>query len=220
MKRKSKRQLVLGVSFLLLFVLFTVSLKFADVQPIGPMGSCVAYAGVNEAVHKLFGVNMILYTVTDWMGIAAILIAAIFAIMGLMQWIKRKSIIKVDRSILLLGGYYVFVFGTYASFEFCVINYRPVLINGILEASYPSSTTTLIMCITLTAMMQFDRLIKNNVFRNTVKTMCVLFTVFTVIGRLISGVHWFTDILGGVLFSVAMVSFYRFALSITEQKAG
>ena len=208
MKRKAISQFVLGGILLILSVLFTWSLTFIDVQPIGPNGSSVAYASINHAVHKLFGVNMTLYNTTDWAGVVAIFIALGFAIFGLIQWIKRKSICKVDSSILILGVFYILVFGAYVFFEFQVINRRPVLINGILEASYPSSTTMLAMCVLPTAMMQFHRLIKNAKARNTTNFLCGMFTAFMVIGRLVCGVHWFTDILGGLIFSVAMILLY------------
>ena len=208
MKRKAISQFVFGGILLVLFVLFTWSLTFMDVQPIGPNSSSVAYASINTVVHNLFGVNMTLYSITDWAGVVAIFVAIGFAILGMAQWIKRKHICKVDRSILALGVFYILVFGTYVFFELHVINRRPVLINGILEASYPSSTTMLAMCVLPTAMLQFHRLIRNQRVRKTVNFLCGLFTAFMVIGRLICGVHWFTDIFGGLLFSIAMVVLY------------
>ena len=208
MKRKAISQFILGGILLILFVLFTWSLTLIDVQPIGPNDSSVAYASINKAVHNLFGVNMTLYNITDWAGVVAIFIALGFAVLGLVQWVKRKRILKVDSSILILGVFYIFVFSAYVFFEFHVINRRPVLINGILEASYPSSTTMLAMCVLPTAMMQFHRLIKNTKIRNAINVLCGLFTAFMVIGRLICGVHWFTDILGGLIFSVAMILLY------------
>lgn len=208
MKQKSRIQLVLGILLSVLFVLYTFSLMYIDVQAIGPLNSKVAYATVNKAVHEFFGVNMLLYNITDWAGVVAIVISFGFGVLGLTQWIKRKRILKVDVSILLLGLFYIIVFGVYVYFEFNVINHRPVLINGILEASYPSSTTMLSLCILPTAMIQFKSFIKNVFMKNAINIFCVIFTVFTVIGRLISGVHWFTDILGGVIFSVAVVLLY------------
>lgn len=163
MKRKAISQFILGGILLILFVLFTWSLTFIDVQPIGPNGSSVAYASINHAVHKLFGVNMTLYNITDWAGVVAIFIALGFAVLGLVQWVKRKRILKVDSSILILGVFYILVFSAYVFFEFHVINRRPVLINGILEASYPSSTTMLAMCVadSYDAVPPFDKKYEN-----------------------------------------------------------
>lgn len=215
---KTKTQGLLGATLFIAFILFTVSLTVVDRQPIGPRGSCVAYGGINQTVHELFGVHWLLYHITDWAGVVAIVIALGFAVLGLVQWIKRKHILKVDSSILLLGVFYLLVFGAYVFFEFTVINRRPVLINGFLEASYPSSTTMLAMCVVPTAMMQFRRLIKNVTVRKTVNVLCGVFTAFMVLGRLVCGVHWFTDILGGLLFSIAMILLYCFANNVVTQK--
>ena len=206
-----------GAGLLVLFVIYTVSLTVVDLQPIGPQGSCVAYAGLNKAVHELFGVHMILYHITDWAGVVAIFIAVGFAMRGLIQWIKRKCILKVDSNLLALGAFYVVVFGVFVFFEYHVINRRPVLINGYLEASYPSSTTMLAMCVLPTAMMQFRRYIRKLWLRNTVNILCGVFTAFMVLGRLVCGVHWFTDILGGMIFSAGMVLLYAAAMNMLKQ---
>ena len=132
-----------------------------------------------------------------------------FALLGLIQWIKRKHLLKVDYNILILGGFYIIVMAVYVLFEMFVVNYRPVLIGGILEASYPSSTTMLIMCIMPTTIMQFNARIKNNVLKRFVASAIIAFIVFMVIGRLVSGVHWFTDIIGGALLSTGLVLMYR-----------
>lgn len=216
MNAKTKKQIILGGALLIVFALYTISLTFMNVQPIGPRGSSVAYADINHIVHELFGVHMWLYNITDWAGVVAILIALGFALLGLVQWVKRKKLLKVDYSILTLGVFYFIVFGCYVFFEICVINYRPILINDILEASYPSSTTMLAMCVLPTAMMQFKRLIGNRKIRGAVNIVCGLFTAFMVLGRLICGVHWFTDILGGFIFSVAMIMLYCGANSYIE----
>lgn len=210
-----KKKLIAGISLLTAFIIYTYSLTFAFIKPVGPCGSAVAYADINKAVHEFFGVNMTLYNITDWAGVAAIAVAFAFAFFGLIEWIKRKSILKVDKSILLLGVFYLFIFAVYALFEFLVINRRPVLINGILEASYPSSTTMLALCVFPTAIMQFSRLIKNRIIKYSVNGFCTLFTAFMVIGRLLSGVHWLTDIIGGLLFSSAAVLIYWGACDMT-----
>jgi len=176
-----------------------------DVQPIGPQGSGVGFATLNRAVHELTGVHMSLYIMTDYLGLVPIGVALGFAILGLIQWIKRKSLAKVDRSLLALGAFYAAVMAVYLFFEIVVINYRPVLIDGYLEASYPSSTTMLVMCVMPTAMIQLDFRIKNKAFRRCVMLGILIFTVGVVIGRLLSGVHWITDIIGGALISAGLV---------------
>jgi undecaprenyl-diphosphatase len=185
-----------------------VLICFVDVGKIGPRESSVGFATLNEFIHNLTGVNMTLYVVTDWLGLVPVFLCIGFAVFGLIQWIKRRSILKVDYSILTLGGFYIIVMAAYILFEMYVINYRPVLINGYLEASYPSSTTMLVMCVMPTALMQFDTRIKNRLLRNSIKAVIIAFTVFMVVARLISGVHWVTDIIGGALLSTGLVTVY------------
>lgn len=217
MKKKSRRLFFLGASLLAAFVLWTVLVCFVDVQAIGPEGSSVGFATLNGCVHDFTGVNMSLYVITDWLGLVPIGVAFGFAVLGLVQWIKRKSILKVDRSILVLGGFYIVVMAVYVLFEMVVINYRPTLIDGYLEASYPSSTTMLVMCVMPTAMIQLRARIKNKVFSRCVMIAIAVFIVFMIIGRLVSGVHWITDIIGGALVSAAIVLMY-YAISNVATK--
>ena len=207
MKKVNKRWIAACV-LLLAFVLWTILISLVDVRPIGPEGSSVGFAGWNQLVHKLTGVHFLLYHITDWLGLVPFGICGIFGVLGLAQWIKRKSICKVDSSILVLGGFYVVTIAAYLLFENVVINYRPVLIEGILEVSYPSSTTMLTLCVMPTAILQCRQRIQNKILRNCLSFVMGIFTAFMVIGRLISGVHWISDIVGGALLSAGLVMMY------------
>ena len=204
-----KKKLRIAIALLVSFALWTALVSLADVQAIGPEGSVVGFATLNGLVHKLTGVNWLLYTVTDWLGLVPVAVALGFAVLGLAQLISRKSLWRVDRSILALGIFYVVVIVAYLFFEAVVINYRPVLIDGRLEASYPSSTTMLVMCVMPTAAIQLNARIKNNLLRRIATISIVAFTAFMVMGRLVSGVHWVTDIVGGALLSAGLVEGYR-----------
>lgn len=204
-----KHTFFIALGSLMAFVLWTVAISLIDVQPIGPQESMVGFATLNGFVHKLTGVHMGLYTITDWVSLIPVAFGLGFGILGLIQWIRRKNLLKVDRSILALGGFYIATVAAYLFFERFVINYRPVLINGYLEASYPSSTTLLVMCVMSTAMLQLRHRIQNPVCRKAVTIGIAVFIVFMVVGRLISGVHWFTDIVGGTLLSAGLVAMYH-----------
>ena len=213
-----KRNFCIALGLLAAFALWTIAISLIDVQAIGPQGSTVGFATLNSMVHMLTGVHMQLYTITDWLGLVPLMFAMGFGILGLCEWIKRKHILRVDYSILVLGGFYIVVMAVYIFFEMFVVNYRPILINGNLEASYPSSTTMLVMCVMPTAIMQFNTRIKNNGFKKCVNIMITVFTVFMVTGRLISGVHWFSDIIGGVMLSAGLVLIYCFATSLDKKQ--
>lgn len=208
MKTINRKNLVVGLCLLASFVLWTVAVRFVDVQTIGPAESAVGFATLNGFVHNLTGVNMTLYTITDWLGLVPFAFVAGFGVLGLCQWIGRKKLTKVDGNILALGVFYIVVMGAYLLFEVVEINYRPVLIAGILETSYPSSTTMLVLCVIPTAVMQLQGRIFNRVLRWIVTVCLWLFVLFMVVGRLISGVHWCSDIIGGVLLSSGLVMLY------------
>ena len=217
MKKESQRNFYIAICMLVAFLFWTVAIQFVDMQEIGPRESTVGFATINHFVHTLTGVHMSLYTITDWLGLVPLMFVMGFGTLGLIQWIKRKHLLKVDYSILVLGGFYIVVMAVYVLFEMFVVNYRPVLINGYLETSYPSSTTMLVMCVMPTAIMQFNARIKNDILKRCVSSTIIAFIVFMVIGRLISGVHWFTDIVGGALVSAGLVLMYRYVSGLKKK---
>ncbi len=208
MKKKFRKNIYVTLALFLLFVLWTLAIKLIDVQPIGPNGSEVGFAALNGFIHDVTGVHMELYIITDWLGLVPVFAAFGFAVLGLVQLIKRRSFLKVDYSILVLGGFYILVISAYILFEMLAVNYRPVLIDGYLEASYPSSTTLLVMCVMPASVMQLHTRIKNKNIRNIIFVVIYVFTAFMVIGRFISGVHWLTDIVGGIILSAGLVMLY------------
>ena len=211
MKNKKRKLLCAALLMLGAFVVWTLLVCFVDVEAIGPQGSEVGFSALNQFVHRATGVNMTLYTLTDWLGLVPIFTAFGFAVLGLCQWISRRSILKVDRSILALGVFYIAVISVYVFFEFAVINYRPVIIEGVLEASYPSSTTLLTLCVMPTAAIQLRRRMKKGAFRHALALAIWGFSAFMLASRLLSGVHWVTDIIGGVLLSASLVFAYACA---------
>ena len=205
-----KQTLCKALGLFAAFTLWTVAIALIDVQAIGPRGSSVGFATLNRFVHNITGTHMTLYVITDWLGLVPVAFGFGFAILGLVQWIRRKSIFKVDGSILILGGFYIVTLAAYLFFESYVVNYRPVLINDYLEASYPSSTTLLVLCVMPTAIMQLRGRIKRPMVRKCVCIAITAFILFMVVGRLVSGVHWITDIVGGILLSAGLVMLYDF----------
>ena len=197
----NKRKGYIALGFLAAFLLWTAAVKWIDVQAIGPEGSAVGFAAINGYVHDRIGVHMGLYILTDWLSVIPLGLVAGCGIQGLAQWVQRKSLGQVDRDLLILGGFYAAVMAMFLLFEVVVINYRPVLIEGVLEASYPSSTTMLCMCVLPTAAMRLRS-------RRWLAGILMAFTIFMVAARLISGVHWLTDIIGGGLLSASLVMLY------------
>ena len=218
MKTDGKKGIVTGIALILAFIVWTILIQRVDVQPAGVNGTDIGFATVNTWFHQLTGVHMGIYTVTDWLGLVPIVICICFGVLGLVQWIRRRSLTKVDPDIILLGVYYILVILAYLVFEMIPINYRPVLIEGAMEASYPSSTTLLVLSVMPTLIFQVSRRAQNPTVRTLTVACAVLFSAFMVIGRLISGVHWLTDIIGAVLLSTGLYILYRSIVEMMDQK--
>ncbi len=217
MNRSKRKGFIWSGCLLLAFVLWTLLIQTVDVQPAGVNGTNVGFAVVNTWFHRLTGVHMGLYTVTDWLGLVPIAVCIGFGLLGLVQWVRRKHIAKVDRNILLLGGYYILVILGYLIFEMIPINYRPILIDEAMEASYPSSTTLLVLSVMPTLLFQVNRRAKSQTVRRITAAFVILFSAFMVIGRLAAGVHWLTDIVGSVLLSAGLYCLYRTAVAAMDR---
>ncbi len=212
---KERRNLLTGVGLIGTFAMWTVLIRCVDVQAVGQNGTKIGFSAFNVWFHQLTGVHMTIYTITDWLGLVPILICLCFGVLGLVQLVKRRRLLLVDQDILLLGVYYLLVIACYLIFEIIPINYRPVLIEGRLEASYPSSTTLLVLSVMPTLMLQICRRIENHPVRTVTAVFVIAFSAFMVIGRLISGVHWATDIIGSILLSAGLFILYRSAVLFT-----
>ena len=215
---KKNQNVLAGILLLMGFAVWTFLIQAVDVQPIGPNGSSVGFAALNGWFHQLTGVHWMLYTLTDWLGLVPICVCLIFAGAGFVQLVQRRGIFKVDLDIIMLGAYYVLVIFGYLLFEMVPINYRPVLIDGFLEASYPSSTTLLVLSVMPTLYFQAQRRLTANALRQTILIFSVLFSAFMVLGRLVSGVHWLTDIVGAVLLSSGIFLIYKASVNFLSER--
>lgn len=219
MKRNAKRELFLGGLLIVAFVIWTLLIQMIDVQPIGVNGTDIGFASFNSWFNNLTGVHMLIYIVTDWLGLVPIFVCLIFGFIGFGQLIRRKSLFKVDYDIILLGIYYIIVICSYLVFEIIPINYRPILIQGVMEASYPSSTTLLVLSVMPTLNFALKNRIESTLLKRFIHIMTYIFSAFMVVGRLISGVHWFTDIVGSVILSVGLFCLYKaFVLLYIKEK--
>ena len=193
-----------------LFMVLTALLVYVDTQPIGLGGSLVGLATINGAVFDFIGKSLLWYNITEILGKIAILYMFGFVIYGLVQWVDRHKLRRVDKDLFVLAFIYVLIAGCYAVFQIFIINFRPLLVTTEMEASYPSSHTMLVVCVMSTAIMQFhSKIKKKKALRIVLEIISAVIMVVTVVGRMLSGVHWFTDILGALLLSATLITFYH-----------
>ena len=201
---KNKKNILICVLLVLISIIYTLLVKYVDTSTIGPNGSVVGFSSLNSFVFNLTGNNMALYKITEMLGIIPILIALMYAVIGLIQVIDRKSL-KVDKELIALGILYIIVILIYVFFEKCIINYRPVIIDGVLEASYPSSHTLLSICICGSALLINKYLFNNKKIYKYINIISIISMVLIVLGRLLSGVHWASDIIGSIIISITLL---------------
>ncbi len=217
-------KMILSAVLLVLCILFIVLIKSFDVAAIGPQDTAVGFSHLNQAFHNWTGTNMLWYRITEICGYLAILLALGFVALGAVQLFTRRSFMKVDPQIYAIGGLLVAIAVLYVLFEKVIINYRPIIMPGDTEpeASFPSSHTMLSCCVFGGALLLLPKYCKGLTLRIGQIVLSVLL-VITVVGRLVSGVHWLTDIMGGVLISLFLLSVYEIALeqiNSTEKTKG
>ncbi|WP_294730445.1 phosphatase PAP2 family protein [uncultured Faecalibaculum sp.] len=208
MKQNTITKFLAAAVVLLLFVLFTVCLTGVDLRPVGPENSYVGFASLNDWVFKHLGTSSLWDKITDIIALAAIALAAVFGATGIWQWMKGKSLKAVDPCLIVLGIFYIMMAAFYLAFEFIVINYRPVLVDGALEASYPSSHTFVTLFIFFSALPVTNRLVKNQSRRMWINVTLILLSIIMVVGRVLSGMHWTSDVVGAFLLALGMALLY------------
>ncbi|MBQ9024580.1 MAG: phosphatase PAP2 family protein [Bacilli bacterium] len=204
---KKKKNIIICICLTLMSIIYTILVKNVDVKNIGPNNTSVGFSTINNLFKNLIGSDMKIYKITEIFGLLVFIICLFYGIIGIYQLIKRKSIKKVDKEIILMGIFYIIILFVYALFEKLEINYRPILIDGKLEASYPSSHTILALCVCISSLILSKKYINKKYINITnIITLILLFGVF--IGRIMSGVHWISDIIGGIIISFTLIMYY------------
>lgn len=209
MKNK-KRYLICGFVFLIIFIIFTIIIKIVDVKNIGPHNTSVGLSAINNFFANKIGFHNKIYKLTEILGIIPIIIVFIYAIIGLYSLIEEKSFKNVNKNLYYLAIFYIIVLGIYVLFEKVIINFRPVIIEGILESSYPSSHTILAICICGSSVILNNAIYKNNKIAKLENIISFIIMILLPLLRFISGVHWFTDIIGGILLSLSLLLFFKY----------
>lgn len=205
---KNKKNICITIILLIISIIYTLIVKFIDVKEIGPNNSSVGLSGINKWFSNLIGSNMTIYKISELLGYIVMLLVVIYGCIGLYQLVKRKNITKVDKEIIKLGLFYVLMLIVYVLFEKIEINYRPILIDGELEASYPSSHTILALCICFSSLITSKKYFNKNYIK-IINLVTIVLTSLVLFLRIISGVHWISDIIGGIIISFLLISIYQ-----------
>ncbi|MBP5342565.1 phosphatase PAP2 family protein [bacterium] len=204
-----KKLYFIPLVLLLVFVVFIVLVKTVDVSVIGENSTNIGLTFINKGFyesHKL--INNTFYNVSKYLGYLSFLIIGFFLVVGVIQLIKRKGFFKVDTDLLLLGAIYVLTMVFYVFFEIVVVNVRPIIVDEPMEASFPSSHTLLAVVAVGTLLFEILKRISNKYLKWGSLIAASLFMIVLIVFRLLSGVHWVTDIIAGIILGLAIVSLF------------
>ena len=211
-----KEKLILPGILTIVSIIYTFLVKNIDLKVIGPNSSEVGFSTINKGFRNFIGHNMTIYKISEITGYLLLLLVVMYGILGIRQLIRRKSIKKVDKEFIILGSLYALMLVVYIFFEKCIINYRPILIDNVLEASYPSSHTILSLCVGISALMINKKYIKGEYVRTFNKIIIALMSI-TLLFRILSGVHWISDIIGGIIISATLLSYFYTAYTYEKE---
>ena len=213
MKSVPKESIRNAVIMTVVTILMTVLVATVDVQPVGVEGTDLGFASINTGFFNRFGENHTFYLLSKLAGLICFAVAGGFGIFFLIRFIQCKSLEKVDRNLTVLMLLYLATAIVYVLFEKFAINYRPVLRDKGLESSYPSTHAMIAYVIMVSAVDQWNIYIKNEKLLTIATAASFLVLALVIIARILSGVHWITDVIGGILFGDMLIAWYRAVLT-------
>ena len=152
--------------------------------------------------------------VTNIILIASFVVLAIFAILGLYQWITRKSLKKVDKPLLWFPLPLVLMAITYIVFDkFLICNTRP---DGSGEASFPSKHVMIVATIFLLVALILPRYIKSKTAYILLDFFMLTFIILVSVGRVLANKHWPSDVLGALGFAVIFAAIYYLIINLMQ----
>jgi len=199
--------LVLAVVLFVAFAAFTYLVRTYDVAPVGYNGAEVGFSKLNAAAHEMFPGDDGSYELTKILGYICLIAVAVNGLEAAIDFFRHKGrISRMHKRNVITCIYYVVVGGFYVLFEFVVINTRPISA----EASYPSSHTMLALCVlySVFVLLGFSSW-RYKFMASILRVICVVAMISMVVFRFLSGVHWLTDICGGILLSLSLMCLYR-----------
>lgn len=154
--------------------------------------------------------------ITDIILIAALALLGVFAILGLTEWIRRKSLKKVDRELLAMLPSLVLMAATYFIFDkLLILNTRP---NGSGEPSFPSSHTMATTTIFLMAIIALPKYVKNQPLRIVLDAVMLILIALVSVGRVAANMHWASDVIAALIFSVIFAALYLLILKLKKKE--
>lgn len=199
MKKFFNKNSIIGLSFLGLFLLLIILLQF-DKNIITISGKEVGLSHINDLID--YKSNKKLDIISDILLYTSFIVAIAGVVIGLYQLITRKSLFKVDSFIIIFGIFLVAAVILWILFDYVIkINYRPLNPN---EGSFPSTHVLLTVFLTNVGGLMLAKYCKNTTLIIVAYVVSLLFIILVVLFRILSGMHYITDVFGGLFLGFSL----------------
>ena len=207
-----KNKLIFASSTVILLVTLIIALLYIDV---GYVNGNVGLFVINNffATYKINSSWDIFTTVI--LDITFVFIFTLVGI-GIFQAIKRRSILKIDRNVVVTEILVVLMllFSLFFS-NVIFINNSPVLQNGVEVSSFPSNHIVIVTFVFLTLAtlvkdyFEIVKIGKINIICKFVSFgIAIIMIALMVVGKTLSGRIWFTDAISGLLLGLFFYSLF------------
>ena len=149
--------------------------------------------------------------ITNIILILSLIALGAFAVLGLVQWIKRKSLKKVDKQLRWFPLPLALMAATYVVFDKFLpkfFDFMPTRPNGSGEPSFPSTHVMIVATIFFITTIILPKYIKNKVVRIILELLMVIGLALTCTGRVMANMHTPIDVLGGIAFAFIFAEIY------------
>jgi undecaprenyl-diphosphatase len=190
---------ILGCSFLVLFIILMLLLN-VDKAVIAESGKEVGLSHINNLVSYSYKENIDF--MTDLLMYITFTVVVFEAGLGLYQLIKGKSLFKVDIEIIIFGIALVVMVALWLLFDYVIkINVRP---THEAEGSFPSTHVLITTFLALASHAFICYQYENKFAKYGSLLIAVSIIALVLFGRVASGMHYITDVTGGLFLGLAL----------------
>ena len=144
--------------------------------------------------------------ITNIILLSSFVTLAVFVVLGLYQWISRKSLKKVDKHLLWMPLPLALMAIVYVVFDkLWILSTRP---DGSGEPSFPSTHVMVVTTIFLLTAIAIRKYIKSRTMRVVLDILMLALITLVCFGRVLANMHWVSDVIGGLIFAVIFAVIY------------
>lgn len=207
MTKQGKKWFLAALILTAVFVVLTITVKYVDQKNIG--SQVIGWATINLWWRDIIGVRNFWQIASHIFAAITLIILVMFLVWQAIALLRRKSFRTMPRHWWFFDLTLIALALCYIVFQIMVINFRPLLIDGVAELSYPSSHVLLLATLWPVFILTLSREVKSRPWLRVASVIGIIVMTVGIIARLLSGYHWFTDIIGGIMLGAVLTCWYQ-----------